>query len=56
MLVFGPPSKAEEDGPPAGLDQVRKLVDAGAKPRVAAQVVAELTGGSVNRLYSALTE
>ncbi len=56
VLVFGPPSKAEEDGPPAGLDQVRKLVDAGAKPRVAAQVVAELTGGSANRLYSALTE
>jgi 16S rRNA (cytidine1402-2'-O)-methyltransferase len=56
VLVFGPPSKSEDEGPPAGLDQVRKLVDAGAKPRVAAQVVAELTGGSANRLYSALTE
>jgi 16S rRNA (cytidine1402-2'-O)-methyltransferase len=56
VLVFGPPSKPAEDGPPAGLDQVRQLVDAGAKPRVAAQVVAELTGGSVNRLYKALTE
>jgi 16S rRNA (cytidine1402-2'-O)-methyltransferase len=55
VLVFGPPSKAPEDGPPVGLDQVRQLVDAGAKPRVAAQVVAELTGGSVNRLYRALT-
>jgi hypothetical protein len=45
-----------EAGPPAGLDQVRKLVAAGAKPRVAAQVVAELTGGNANRLYAALTE
>jgi 16S rRNA (cytidine1402-2'-O)-methyltransferase len=56
VLVFGPPTEAGDDGPPAGLDQVRRLVGAGAKPRVAAQVVAELTGGSVNRLYSALTE
>jgi 16S rRNA (cytidine1402-2'-O)-methyltransferase len=56
VLVFGPATVAAEDGPPAGLDQVRRLVDAGAKPRVAAQVVAELTGGSANRLYSALTE
>ena len=56
VLVFGPPSKGDDDGPPAGLDQVRQLVDAGAKPRVAAQVVAELTGGSVNKLYKALTE
>lgn len=56
VLVFGPPSRGEGDGPPAGLDQVRALVDAGAKPRVAAQVVAELTGGSANKLYKALTE
>ena len=57
VLVLGPPSEKDgEQDPPAGLDHVRKLVDAGAKPRVAAQVVAELTGGSVNRLYAALTE
>lgn len=56
VLVFGPPTAAGDDGPPAGLDQVRALVDAGAKPRIAAQVVAELTGGSANRLYKALTE
>ncbi|HYJ00133.1 MAG TPA: 16S rRNA (cytidine(1402)-2'-O)-methyltransferase [Thermoleophilaceae bacterium] len=57
VLVLGPASEADgEEGPPAGLDHVRKLVDAGAKPRVAAQVVAELTGGSANRLYAALTE
>jgi 16S rRNA (cytidine1402-2'-O)-methyltransferase len=57
VLVFGPRSEAVQgEGPPAGLDQVRKLVDAGAKPRTAAQVVAELTGGNANRLYKALTE
>jgi 16S rRNA (cytidine1402-2'-O)-methyltransferase len=57
VLVLGPPSAVDgEAGPPAGLDQVRKLVAAGAKPRVAAQVVAELTGGNANRLYAALTE
>jgi 16S rRNA (cytidine1402-2'-O)-methyltransferase len=57
VLVLGPPAAAEEgDGPPAGLEQLRRLVDAGAKPRTAAQVVAELTGGSANRLYAALTE
>jgi 16S rRNA (cytidine1402-2'-O)-methyltransferase len=57
VLVFGPPTApADGDGPPAGLDQLRTLVDAGAKPRTAAQVVAELTGGSANKLYKALTE
>jgi 16S rRNA (cytidine1402-2'-O)-methyltransferase len=34
---------------------VRRLVDAGAKPREAARVVAELTGTSANALYRALT-
>lgn len=57
VLVIAPASEAEAAaGPPAGLEEVRRLVDAGAKPRVAAQVVAELTGGSANRLYAALTE
>lgn len=40
---------------PAGLEQLRRLVEAGAKPRPAAQAVAELTGGSANALYRALT-
>jgi 16S rRNA (cytidine1402-2'-O)-methyltransferase len=35
-------------------DAVRRLVEAGAKPRVAARVVAELTGSSANELYRAL--
>ena len=40
---------------PPGLEQLRRLVEAGAKPRVAAGAVAELTGGSANALYRALT-
>jgi 16S rRNA (cytidine1402-2'-O)-methyltransferase len=55
VLVLGPPSGPPDavDGP-AGLDALRRLVDAGAHPRKAAAVVAELTGGSANRLYGAL--
>jgi 16S rRNA (cytidine1402-2'-O)-methyltransferase len=34
---------------------VRRLVESGAKPRVAAAVVSELTGVPANRLYKALT-
>ena len=40
---------------PAGLDALRRLVEAGAHPRRAAAVVAELTGSSANELYRALT-
>jgi 16S rRNA (cytidine1402-2'-O)-methyltransferase len=56
VLVVGGPSlrEARDDEPPAGLDAVRQLVDAGARPRVAASVVAELTGEKANRLYRAL--
>ena len=56
VLVFGPPSPASADAPPEGVEQARRLVEAGAKRRVAAQVVAELTGGSANRLYEAIGE
>ena len=56
VLVLGPPSTpSEADGEPAGLDALRRLVDAGAHPRKAAAVVAELTGGSANALYRALS-
>jgi 16S rRNA (cytidine1402-2'-O)-methyltransferase len=34
---------------------LRRLVDAGAKPRAAAKVVAELTGMPANSLYRGLT-
>ena len=55
VLVIGaaPESAPGLDGP---LNALRRLVDAGAKPRPAASVVAELTGTSANALYRALTE
>ena len=40
----------------AGVAAVRRLVEAGARRRVAASVVAELTGGSANALYRAVGE
>jgi 16S rRNA (cytidine1402-2'-O)-methyltransferase len=55
VLVVGPAPEAEADVGPA-LDALRRLVDAGARPRPAASVVAELTGLPANRLYRALTE
>jgi 16S rRNA (cytidine1402-2'-O)-methyltransferase len=36
---------------PAAVDAVRRLVEAGARPRVAAGVVSELTGAPANALY-----
>jgi 16S rRNA (cytidine1402-2'-O)-methyltransferase len=53
VLVLGP--AAAEVDEPAGVDALRRLVDAGAHPRKAATVVAELTGASANSLYRALT-
>jgi 16S rRNA (cytidine1402-2'-O)-methyltransferase len=35
---------------------LKRLVDAGAKPRPAASVVSDLTGVPANRLYKALTD
>ena len=58
VLVIGPASEGAgsgDDAPPVGLDALRRLVDSGAHPRKAAGVVAELTGGSANALYRALT-
>jgi len=55
-LVVGPaPAAAEMDLTPA-LAAVRRLVESGAKPRVAAGVVAELTGAAANKLYRALMD
>jgi len=53
LVVGGAPSVTDEIGP--ALDALRRLVDAGAKPRPAASVVSELTGVPANRLYKALT-
>jgi 16S rRNA (cytidine1402-2'-O)-methyltransferase len=57
VLVIGAAAAgADADLGPA-LAAVRRLVDeAGARPRVAATVVAELTGTSANALYRALTD
>jgi 16S rRNA (cytidine1402-2'-O)-methyltransferase len=55
VLVLGPAAGSGSAGV-EGLDQLRRLVEAGAKPRPAAAAVAELTGGSANALYRALTE
>jgi 16S rRNA (cytidine1402-2'-O)-methyltransferase len=54
-LVVGPAPEQEGQLDPA-LVALRRLVAAGAKPRPAATVVAELTGVSANALYRALTE
>jgi 16S rRNA (cytidine1402-2'-O)-methyltransferase len=54
VLVIGPAPAAGGDLAPA-VDALRRLVKAGAKPRAAAGVVAELTGHSANALYKALT-
>ncbi len=54
LVVGGAPSVQDEIGP--ALDALRRLIDAGAKPRPAASVVSELTGVAANRLYKALTD
>ena len=54
LVVGGAPESTARDMTPA-VEAVRRLVDAGAKPRVAASVVADLTGVAANALYRALT-
>ena len=56
VLVVGgaAPGDTVDAGP--AVDAVRRLVEAGAKPRTAASVVSELTGVAANTLYRALTE
>jgi 16S rRNA (cytidine1402-2'-O)-methyltransferase len=58
VLVIAPASVSPEDrdAPPEdAVAAVARLVEAGAKPRVAAGVVAELTGTSANALYRRVT-
>jgi 16S rRNA (cytidine1402-2'-O)-methyltransferase len=50
--VIGGAPKPELD--PAAVDALRRLVDAGAKPRTAASVVSDLTGAPANALYREL--
>jgi 16S rRNA (cytidine1402-2'-O)-methyltransferase len=54
VLVVGP-AAAVTPGLDVPVAALRRLVDAGAKPRPAAAVVAELTGVGANALYRALT-
>jgi 16S rRNA (cytidine1402-2'-O)-methyltransferase len=55
VLVIGgaPPSSGVD---PAAVDAVRRLVDAGARARVAARVVSDLTGAPANSLYREVAE
>jgi 16S rRNA (cytidine1402-2'-O)-methyltransferase len=53
-LVIGRAEERSDADLDAAVDAVRRLVSAGAQPRPAARVVAELTGARVNELYRAL--
>jgi 16S rRNA (cytidine1402-2'-O)-methyltransferase len=54
VLVAGPATSPGAQDITPGLEAVRRLVESGAKPRVAASVVGELTGVGANALYRAL--
>jgi 16S rRNA (cytidine1402-2'-O)-methyltransferase len=54
LVIGGAPVRSGAD--PAAVDAVRRLVSAGARPRVAASVVADLTGSPANALYEAVAE
>jgi 16S rRNA (cytidine1402-2'-O)-methyltransferase len=55
VLVIGAAARSQERDDAPALDALRRLVDAGAKPRAAARIVAELTGVPANRLYRSHT-
>jgi 16S rRNA (cytidine1402-2'-O)-methyltransferase len=54
LVIGGAPPRTGVD--PASVDAVRRLVSSGARPRVAAGVVSELTGAPANALYKAVAE
>jgi 16S rRNA (cytidine1402-2'-O)-methyltransferase len=55
VLVIG--AAPPREGPdPAAIDALQRLVEAGARARPAATIVAELTGGAANDLYRAVTK
>jgi 16S rRNA (cytidine1402-2'-O)-methyltransferase len=58
LVVAAAPVASGDDAPPPeeAVAAVARLVEAGAKPRPAASVVAELTGASANALYRAVAE
>jgi 16S rRNA (cytidine1402-2'-O)-methyltransferase len=53
VVVVGPKAEADTGPSPEAVEAMQRLVEAGAKPRAAAQVVAKLTGTSANALYRA---
>jgi 16S rRNA (cytidine1402-2'-O)-methyltransferase len=54
LVIGGAPPREGLDA--AAVDAVRRLVDAGARARVAARVVADLTGAPANALYREVAE
>ena len=54
LVIGGAAPRSDLD--PAAVDAVRRLVDGGARTRVAAGVVAELTGAPANALYREVAE
>jgi 16S rRNA (cytidine1402-2'-O)-methyltransferase len=54
LVIGGAPAREGVD--PVAVDAVRRLVDAGARARVAARVVADLTGAPANALYREVAE
>jgi 16S rRNA (cytidine1402-2'-O)-methyltransferase len=55
VLVIGASATVDSTDRGDALDALRALVDAGARPRPAAKVLAKLTGVSANQLYRDLT-
>ena len=56
LVVAAAPEELQPDAAQTAIAALRQLVAAGAKPRPAAKVLAELTGVPANRLYAALTD
>jgi 16S rRNA (cytidine1402-2'-O)-methyltransferase len=56
LVVGAAPARGAEEVEEDAVAALGRLVEAGARPRPAARVVAELTGGSANALYRAWTE
>jgi 16S rRNA (cytidine1402-2'-O)-methyltransferase len=56
LVVGGAPASDPARAAGPAVDAVRRLIDAGARPRAAASVVSDLTGVPANALYGALTE
>ena len=54
VVVVGPAAESPATDVAAAVDALAALVEAGAKPRPAAKVVAALTGVAANRLYAEL--